>query len=89
VALSHDKRPPDQAGAEASHRAPIQRRRGLFELSAYPGLTLQLPGVWGFVSYKFQDGVYAATASSTMSRVREGSTLTPGLMVLAKVTERM
>ena len=32
---------------------------------------------------------YAATGSSTMSRVRDGSTLTPGPIVDANVTERM
>jgi hypothetical protein len=32
---------------------------------------------------------YAATGSSTMSRVRDGSTFTPGPIVVANVTERM
>jgi len=44
---------------------------------------------WRCENSNLQAAVYAATASSTMSRVRVGSTLTPGPIVVANVTERM
>ena len=47
------------------------------------------PEVSGIVSLKFSSSVYAATGSSTMSRVRAGSTLTPGPIVVANTTDRM
>jgi hypothetical protein len=49
--------------------------------------TYNPPEVWGIVSCCLR--VYAAIGSSTMSRVRVGSTFTPGPIVVATVIERM
>jgi hypothetical protein len=48
-----------------------------------------LPEVSGWFSLTISRRFYAATASPRMSRVCDGSTLTPGPMVEANTTERM
>jgi hypothetical protein len=50
---------------------------------------LTRPEVLGIGSSEVRRSVYAATGSSTMSRVRVGSTLTPGPIVVANTTVRM
>jgi hypothetical protein len=64
-----------------------KRRRNVSRLRLLRAYARWRPEVWGvtLVWKRF----YAGTGSSTMSRVREGSTLIPGPIVVAKVTERM
>ena len=65
----------------------------MLEIPPAPGLRAIAAGGLGHCLFEVAQAIlvtnYAATGSSTMSRVRDGSTLTPGPIVDAKVTERM